>query len=402
MTSSSPQSLLLLPPIPEPATYPTVKATYQAPLLLALRQLKETISGRCILDIALPCPHLYKSSASRAELYAQTQAAVANVYKLVSIIAARQNIETADVDGDAVDVRVLLIAYPRNGILEVATAKDTSGWFGPVVELSQLAESGRAWDRIWSVETEQGEQLVKNFKTLWKGSKAEFSKLRGGVVQVDKSASKSVGSEVKRSNSVCVGGTFDHLHIGHKLLLTMTAFALDPPADGSSEAEKTVTIGMTAADLLAKKQYAELLQSWRTRTDRTHAFLRGIMLLEEDKEQLEEVHNPGPNGHALLVRISTSAGNLLLRYVEIWDPFGPTITDPTIETLIVSAETRSGGKMVNDKRNEVDMASLIVLEVDVLDASEEEKLDSDLLATKLSSTEIRKRQQERLKRQSRV
>jgi phosphopantetheine adenylyltransferase len=192
---------------------------------------------------------------------------------------------------------------------------------------------------------------------------------------------------------VAVGGTFDHLHVGHKLLLTMTAFALDLPAgDSPEQEERMVTVGMTAADLLAKKKYAEALQPWRTRTRRAHAFLRGVMqpdLDGDEKEEVEEVHAPGSNGHAVRVPLSPPGDgpSLVLNYVEIWDPFGPTITDPRIDTLVVSAERRGGGAAVNMKRGEVGIVAVVVCEVDVLDARVE---GSEGVKDKLSSTEIRR------------
>jgi phosphopantetheine adenylyltransferase len=421
--SSSPSALLLLPPIPHPPTYPAIKAAYHASLTLTLRQLVDANpSSRITLDIALPCPHLYETSASRSALYATTQTALANVYKLVCIIAARQGIEVADVEGDGVvDVRVLLLAYPRDGVLKSregviksGQSDDGDGWIGPVIGLRTLASCGRSWGMVFSVETEQGEELLKSFKKLGETT-APFVKVRGGIVQVDTSAKAEQG-ESHICDSVAVGGTFDHLHIGHKLLLTMVAFALDPPVFtetvGEEPKEKVITIGMTAADLLAKKKYAELLQSWKTRTDRTHLFMKGIMLFGakgQDSESIEEVHNPGANGHAVLIRLSCPRGKVVLRYTEIWDPFGPTITDPDIDTLIVSGETRSGGQMVNDKRGEMKMKTLQVFEVDVLDAEEEDDgsvkeskaLESSFQA-KLSSSEIRKAQAEKIRSRSRV
>ena len=117
-----------------------------------------------------------------------------------------------------------------------------------------------------------------------------------------------------------------------------------------------------------------------------------------------ECDEPGPNGK--VVRVSYSAGSsdstITINYTEISDPFGPTITDERISALVISAETRAGGKAVNDKRREQGWAELEVFEVDVLDAAvdqdEEEEGDrkeKKSLESKISSTEIRRRLQER-------
>jgi phosphopantetheine adenylyltransferase len=401
-----PQALLLLPPIPEPATYPSVKVAYHAPLLLTLRKLKESIPGRSILDIVLPCPHLWSQSRRpHGAAYDATQLAVSNIYKLICVIAARHGIEVADVEGDSIDVRVILLAYPRDGDLK--GGRVTGNLLGPVIDLDVLARSGRPWNQVISIDTEQGDRLLKNFQSA-SGNKAyQFEKLRGGVTQISTLETSKSNGVTHYCDSVVIGGTFDHLHIGHKLLLTMALFALDPPDPDAEEPKiKVVTIGMTSADLLAKKKYAELLQSWKTRTDRTHAFVQGIVNFSPiDIERSEEIHNPGPNGHAIIIRIPWMSNVLELRYVEIWDPFGPTITDPHIDTIVVSGETRSGGKMVNDKRSEVGMAELKVFEVDVLDTEEDEGksiLLENAFQAKLSSTEIRKLQAERLKGKSKV
>ena len=88
--------------------------------------------------------------------------------------------------------------------------------------------------------------------------------------------------------------------------------------------------------------------------------------------------------------------SVVINYTLITDPFGPTITDPDISAIVVSAETRGGGKAVNDKRKEKGWKELEVFEVGVLDAtpSQDEEADEkvkDGFADKISSTEIRRR-----------
>jgi cytidyltransferase-like protein len=54
---------------------------------------------------------------------------------------------------------------------------------------------------------------------------------------------------------VCLGGTFDHMHPGHKLLLTQSALL----------AYKRLLIGVTSDCLLKKKAYAAYLEDYETR-----------------------------------------------------------------------------------------------------------------------------------------
>jgi phosphopantetheine adenylyltransferase len=86
---------------------------------------------------------------------------------------------------------------------------------------------------------------------------------------------------------------------------------------------------------------------------------------------------------------------LALKHTEIQDPFGPTITDEQISALIISAETRSGGNAVNEKREARGWSALEVFEVDVLDGASEGDSSNNGVKTdfdnKLSSSAIREK-----------
>jgi phosphopantetheine adenylyltransferase len=82
-----------------------------------------------------------------------------------------------------------------------------------------------------------------------------------------------------------------------------------------------------------------------------------------------------------------------VKCTEIQDPFGPTITEKQISALVISAETRAGGKAVNDKRAEKKWEPLDIFEVDVLDAEEDSGNEAvkEGFESKLSSTAIREK-----------
>ncbi|KAF2709725.1 pantetheine-phosphate adenylyltransferase family protein-like protein [Pleomassaria siparia CBS 279.74] len=393
--------LLLLPPAPSPPTYATLKAAYNAPLFAVLRALARSpqrTQQAAVLEIALPCPHLYGHlNAPRGPLYATTQRLIAEVYKLICVIFAHESIDTEDAEG--IDVRIVLVAYPRNGKLELPSedASPEQEFQGPAIELHTLARSCRSWDAIYAVESEEGEGMLHNFVSLSR-SKYDISRVRGGIVQVelpDPVASAQSPAASINHLSVAVGGTFDHLHIGHKLLLTMFAFVLGrSPSSDADNVPNCLTIGITGDALLKNKKYAEYLESWQKRQQAVHDFLSSIIYFgNPDHEGIRTVEktDPGPNGHAIHV---TYPNNLGIKYVEIWDPFGPTITDESISALVISLETRSGGTAVNSKRAEKGWDPLEVFEVAVLDASEEESVD-ETFQSKLSSTEIRRMRSER-------
>ena len=170
--------------------------------------------------------------------------------------------------------------------------------------------------------------------------------------------------------AVAVGGTFDHLHAGHRLLLTMTALVLDPVEESDPSKKRFLTIGITGDDLLANKKYPEELEAWGERQGSVKRFLLEFLSSLSLKNMLknsEIITNPQVRGREIHDEFWSG---LQVRYKEIFDPFGPTITDPTITALIISGETRAGGKAVNDKRAEKAWQLLEIFEVDVLDATE--------------------------------
>lgn len=371
--------LLLLPPPPSPPTIPALKAAYGDTLSQVLKEVasaSQESTQAAILDIALAIPHLVgQETQSRASLYHSTQSVIAAVYKLICILATSDKVNIEDSDG--VDARILPIAWSPDA------SSTSNSPFGPVVDLTGLAASQRQWQYAFGVETDAGEAFVRAFVA----AKQHASHVHRSPTAPHRSGSRSAqAGTAKKHHHVAVGGTFDHLHLGHKLLLTMTAFALD-------DSQGVLTIGITGDALLKNKSHSEYLQSWTSRQSAVHRFLEALLDFttpDAAPPAIEQVNNPGPNGHAVNLRY----GNALeLRCVEIADPFGPTITDKGISALVVSGETRSGGKAVNDKRAENGWSELEVFEVEVLDAAGGDEAATNTENTnfqsKISSTEIR-------------
>ncbi|KAJ2812003.1 hypothetical protein H4S07_001697 [Coemansia furcata] len=146
---------------------------------------------------------------------------------------------------------------------------------------------------------------------------------------------------------VAVGGTFDHLHVGHKILLTATALA----------ATKRIVCGISADALLENKQYKEYLETYRTRELNVLLFLRKIRK------------------------------NIIVELVPIVDRYGPTITDSTIGALVVSQETLPGSDALNVRREELGMPPMHLLPIDLVGASGQTTNSADDM--KISSTAIR-------------
>ncbi|KAI8895411.1 hypothetical protein BC833DRAFT_623057 [Globomyces pollinis-pini] len=155
--------------------------------------------------------------------------------------------------------------------------------------------------------------------------------------------------DVEEYDNVALGGTFDYLHTGHKILLTMAIWIC----------KKRLICGVTnfSSDRLLKKKYVEYMQSIDVR-------------LEQVKKFLSKVKR-----------------HINLHVVPITDDFGPTKTDTDIQALVGSLETAKGCEIVNKVRNELGMNILDIYLVDCV--SHDSIVNSNDFQGKLSSSEIR-------------
>lgn len=141
---------------------------------------------------------------------------------------------------------------------------------------------------------------------------------------------------------VCLGGTFDHLHNGHKILLSTAQLKCD----------KSLTIGVTDENMVRNKTLFELIEKPEIRIEKLGDYLNDV--------------DPYIN----------------YNIVKISDPFGPAIVDESLQSIIVSEETLRGGTKINEIRSEKGMTQLKVEVIKVLgddhkeSEAEEEKVSS--------------------------
>ncbi|KAI4217601.1 MAG: hypothetical protein LQ351_000197 [Letrouitia transgressa] len=168
----------------------------------------------------------------------------------------------------------------------------------------------------------------------------------------------------------------------------MAAFVLNP--DDSLEKVRTLAIGITGDELLKKKQFREYLEDWHQRQAAVEKFILSLLVLRSPSE----ISTTSEDSHGKMIYNKLPSG-LVIKYVELFDAFGPTLTEESISALIVSGETRGGGEAVNEKRTEKGWPSLEVFEVDILDVGEDDGRRTSQgdqgFEEKISSTEIRKR-----------
>ncbi|KAF9053040.1 hypothetical protein BJ165DRAFT_1444980 [Panaeolus papilionaceus] len=151
---------------------------------------------------------------------------------------------------------------------------------------------------------------------------------------------------------VALGGTFDHLHAGHKILLSMAAYITS----------RKLIVGITDDILLQKKVNKEVMENIVERTNKVRDFLTLFK----------------PSIHPDIVPIT--------------DVYGPTGWDPDIQALVVSKETLSGGEAIAKHRKAQNLPALQPFLIDVISATHA-SLDGEdaewLKKHKLSSTFIR-------------
>ncbi|KAL8824183.1 MAG: hypothetical protein Q9191_005236 [Dirinaria sp. TL-2023a] len=381
-----------------------LRSAYESALTETLQlasQASKSTSTVQTVDIAVAFEEFLDDSP-RSRQFPSLQGFMRQFYSLLCIICTERSIDIED--GNDVICRVSIfkaLESHEEVILNIDHIHPEALCFN----LHMLASCQRPWQHLLSVNDEAGTSLIHDFLSFRKryGFNPEalnVNRVQAGTTYKISARRQAEVSAIlsginKRHYSVAVGGTFDHLHAGHKLLLAMTGLALEPIIMREANKRRTLTIGITGDALLKNKKFVEELQDWDERQKGVAEFVVSVLMLDSSAEALKSSRRVKDTvSGARSVQDEYKSG-LQINYVEIFDPFGPTITDKYISALVVSAETRSGGKAVNDSRVEKEWPPLEVFEVGVLSASNEGTDSTNETENefneKISSTAIRER-----------
>ena len=147
---------------------------------------------------------------------------------------------------------------------------------------------------------------------------------------------------MKIYSKVCLGGTFDQIHLGHKSLLEM-AFSLSD----------NVIIGLTTNKRANKNRNKEYIRTYQDRFSSLEDYILGSF-----------------KGKYSIVQLD--------------DDWGPGIFDKDLEAIIVSEETEKVAFALNKNRKLRDLEELKIVTIPLILAKDNKKISS----TRIRNNEI--------------
>jgi pantetheine-phosphate adenylyltransferase len=136
---------------------------------------------------------------------------------------------------------------------------------------------------------------------------------------------------------VGLGGTFDHLHDGHRFLLKTAA-----------KVGEHVAIALATEKLLKNKKHRDKLEPYETRKNNLKKFLDEELGLSSDSYTI----------------------------IPLNDPFGIAITEPKLEVHVSSLETHEVSLKINEERIKNGLPPMILIIIPIINDSKGEKLSS--------------------------
>jgi len=139
----------------------------------------------------------------------------------------------------------------------------------------------------------------------------------------------------KKNTYVVAGGTFDHFHLGHELFLK-TAI----------EAGDHLALGITSDEMIAEKPLPYSIEPFYVRKRYVEQYLKRIK------------------------------GNVKVQIMKLEEPFGISISDPKIEKIIVTKETKPNAIRINQIRKKNHLKALKILTVPYVKGSDNRRISS--------------------------
>ncbi|XP_064088387.1 LOW QUALITY PROTEIN: bifunctional coenzyme A synthase-like [Macrobrachium nipponense] len=237
--------------------------------------------------------------------------------------------------GHGLDVRVLMAGFKGTSEVPLKTKCEID-----IVLFDRLRKAVKKTDI----------EKKKRYKSFLLRCKSEkiilFDNLEGSESQPPENVVNEEANNVY--SNVVLGGTFDCIHDGHKILLS----------EALLRCTKRLTVGVADGPLLKNKTLKELIEPCEVRINNVKD------LLNDFRSKCRVV------------------------IVQILDPMGPAGWDKSLEMIVVSEETKKGITLINNARQESGLNLLdgyiICLVNDKFRASDEEEM-------KLSASSMRMR-----------
>ncbi|MEK7570872.1 MAG: pantetheine-phosphate adenylyltransferase [Patescibacteria group bacterium] len=140
----------------------------------------------------------------------------------------------------------------------------------------------------------------------------------------------------KKYTHAIVGGTFDHLHAGHRALLAQT-FAHT----------EQITIGLATEKLTQHKELAQAIESYHKREQYLRSYLKATY---PDKD---------------------------IQIIALTDMFGNSLTDQTVDAIFVTEDTYPNAEIINKERETRNLLPLVVEIVPFVFGTDKKKITSE-------------------------
>ncbi|MBD3351899.1 MAG: pantetheine-phosphate adenylyltransferase [Candidatus Lokiarchaeota archaeon] len=145
-----------------------------------------------------------------------------------------------------------------------------------------------------------------------------------------------------------IGGTFDHLHKGHKLLIK-TAFKLG----------KKVVIGLTTEEMIKHKKFQNFIENYEKRKENLLSYIADL--------------NPDNLNRCDIIPLN--------------DPFGPAISTPELEVHVSSEESYKMAMRINQIREENGLNKMILVIIPAVLNKDGDKISSSDIRARLDPKE---------------